>query len=238
MNSNVDVQEKILKQKAYDTELKKKNILIDTGILIHDNINMNKIPKISEALNEEYGFDIKFINLISGLSITNELICESNLLFDKIKNDFEEVLIFNSYSFIKLQKLNEYIVYDLKKYIDEVISITWLLKQKIYVEDIIINSIGEYFKKGKTYGYNEYDKFEKLFHNLNDLDNAYKHSYTNNAVPPTIGIEKNYIVVYYSKYGKKIKNPDKIDIKLDELINLFNVFYKYSYQLIEKLGNE
>lgn len=237
MNLKAEEIEEILKQKAYDMELKKKNVLVNTGMLIHENINMNKIPKVSKELNDEYVFDMKFLNLISGLSITNELICKSNMLFNQIKNNLKETLIFNSYSFTKLQKLNEYIVYDLKKYIDEIISITWLLKQKEKVEDISIHNIGSYINNSKNGDYTEYDKFKLFFEKINDLDNAYKHSYTNSAVAPNIGTKKNNIVVYYSKYGKKIKNPQILDIELDELIGIFNEFYEYSFKLIESLGN-
>ena len=238
MNLSTNETEEILKQKECDIELKKQNILIDTGMLIHENINMNKMPKVSKKLNNEYSFDMKFFNLISGLSITNELICKSNLLFNQIKNNTREILIFNSYSFTKLQKLNEYIVYDLKKYIDEVISITWLLKQAEKVEDISIHNIGSYLNNSKNGDYTEYDNFKDFFEKINDLDNAYKHSYTNSAVAPNIGTEKNYIVVYYSKYGKKIRKPEIVDIELDELINKFNDFYNYSFELIENLGSK
>lgn len=226
--------------KKEDAEIKDKNILIDNGLLIYENMNMNKIPKISNELNSQYGLDLIFFNMISGMSITNELICNSNILFSKIKNNDEEVKIFNTYSFTKLQKLNEYIVYDLKKYADEIISVMWLLKQDKYVEDIAINSIGKYLSnnKSKDYNYDEYNEYLKFFQKLNDIENAYKHSYTNDAVLYNIGVEKNYIVVYYSKHGKKIKNPSTISIELDSLINMFNDFYNYSFKLIESLSNK
>lgn len=113
-----------------------------------------------------------------------------------------------------------------------------MLKQEEKVENIIIHNIGSYINNSKNGDYIEYDKFNVFFEKINDLDNAYKHSYTNSAVAPNIGTEKNYIVVYYSKYGKKIKKPEIVDIELDQLINKFNNFYNYSFKLIESLGSK
>lgn len=119
-----------------------------------------------------------------------------------------------------------------KKFIDEIISVTYILKYD--GNNIKVNSIGQYIKDGQNY-LDEYDEFKEFFIKLNDIDNAIKHSYSNTLSTGYFGRDENIIVVQYSKKGKKIYEPQTIYITINELVQQFNIFYQFSFQMVDNL---
>lgn len=220
-----------------DKKDKKKNKLIETGMLPHENFNDKIIRKMlpngyKTEQFKQLGLEVKIIHLLQSLNYTNELVVQSNDLYKFIRSASAYENYMSVYNFHKLTFLNEDIVHMIKKFIDEMISITYILK---YNSDTIeINSIGKYIKDGQNL-LNEYDQFKTYFTKLNDIDNAMKHSYSNTLSTGCFGRNENIIVVQYSKRGKKIYEPQTIVITINELIKELNKFYQISFQTIDQL---
>lgn len=215
----------------------RKNQLIKTGMLPHENFNFKIIKQLlpngyQSKKIQQLGLETKLIHLIQSLNYTNELIIESNDLYNFIKTSTVYQNYMSVYNFHKLTFTNEYIVHMIKRFIDEIISITSILKYG--GDNIKVNSIGNYIKDGQD-DLNEYDQFKEFFIKLNDIDNAIKHSYSNTLLTGHFGIYENIIVVEYSKNGKKIYEPQTIYITINELIEQLNEFYRFSFQIIDNL---
>ena len=170
------------------------------------------------------------------MNITNELICESNEIYELIKSKSKNIHLYNSYYFSKYRKLNEYIIHDLKTTSDELISICWLLNHHEIPDKILINSIGDYFSR-KDKDFNVFSNFSDFLSTINDIDNAMKHSYIRDVSLPKIGKYNNYLFVDYIKNGK-INTFKEMGYQLDELINDFNSFFKYSEEYIQNKSKE
>ena len=113
-----------------DKKLKKNNILIENGYLIHENLNARKMRFNSVFKNDRYGLTNVIFRIISNMNITNEKIVESNKLYKKIKANEEDIIINNTYVFAKYNNLNESIIHDIKRYCDTLITIVYLEKKK------------------------------------------------------------------------------------------------------------
>ena len=220
-----------------DKENKKNNILIETGMLPHENFNYKLIESLipNSIKNEKFknlGLNIKIVNLIQSLNYVNELVINSNQLYEFIKNTSPFENYMSVYNFHKLTSVNGHIIHLIKKFIDEMISIIYILKYG--GSDLKVKSIGSYIKDGQDY-LKCYDEFKNFFNDVNEIDNAFKHSYSNTLVPGYFGTKENIIVVAYSKNGKNIYNPKMKSIPMNELIKELNLFYKKSFKLINKL---
>lgn len=220
-----------------DRKNSRKNQLIKTGMLPHENFNFKIIKKLlpngyQTKEFQQLGLEMKLVHLIQSLNYTNELIIESNDLYNLIKTSPGYKDCMSVYNFHKHTFTNENIVHMIKRFIDEIISITSILRYG--GDNIKVNSIGNYIKDGQN-DLNEYDQFKAFFVKLNDIDNAIKHSYSNTLLTGYFGIYENIIVVEYSKNGKKIYEPQIIYITINELIEQLNKFYKYSFQIIDNL---
>ena len=212
---------------------------IKNGKLISDNMNINLIPKFKDEDKYNFNLEIKYLNLISGLSITNENILNSFQLWDKIHNNDIETIFYNSYNFIKLYKLNEYIISDIKKFIDESISTIWCIKQKKYINKITIDSIGKLKTdlKESHPQLSELKEFEGYFDIINDICNSNKHSFTNN-LEYIIGRDDNCVTAIYSKKNYNINKPKLYVVKLEDIINEFNYFYEKFFNIVEQLSSK
>ena len=210
---------------------------IKNGKLISDNMHINLIPKFKQEDKHNFNLEIKYINLISGLSITNENIVNSFQLWDKIHNNNDELLMYNSYNFIKLYKLNEYIISDIKKFIDEAISTICCIKQNKNLNKITIDSIGKLktdLKKQQPQLL-EFKEFEGYFEIINDICNSHKHSFTNN-LEYIIGRDENCVTAIYSKKNINLTKPKLYVVKLEDIINDFNNFYEKFFNIIDQLS--
>jgi len=227
----MDDYEKIFsKVKLEDLYKRRNNVLIENKMDIHDNMNIAIVPTLK---NEEdyYGINLALIKIIPKMNITNELIVESNELYKELINNKEKILFFNTYSFSKYYKLNEYIVHDLRTYCDQLLTICYLLKDKEKKEDICLKSTGDYLNlKEEMKLFKIHDAFIKL---ITDLDNSYKHSFSNCISDNMLGENDNCIITQYSKFGKDIFKPQLYSVKLDDLINGFNSFYNDAINYID-----
>lgn len=231
------IQKKKEEEKLFD-----KYPTINNGKFISDNFGVNLLPKFKEDHKLKYNLSIKYKNLINGLSITNENIIESFILYKKIKENDIETIVFNSYSYSKWFKLNEYIVSDIRKFIDESIATLWCLKYDNIKRGIKIDSIGSLLKNfngnEENWELPELKQFVNFFSCINDISNSYKHSFTNN-MELIMGSQKNCVMAIYDKYNKDISNKDNIkvyNVSLEDIINKFNDFYKSFFDIVNNLN--
>lgn len=204
-----------------DKVKKRKYKLIDNNYLIHENLNAGKIRCIEVCKNDNYGFTSQLFSLISSMNITNERIVISHELYEKIKSNKETANPLNTYIYAKYQMINESIVHDIKKFCDKLIVIAFLIVEKEVITHLKIKSVGEYFNDSRHF----FKSDEEFLHLINDLDNSYKHSFSNNMDPGRIGLYDNCIVNYYSKDGNDIFHPKIFSVRLDDLIGGFNAFF-------------
>ncbi len=211
-------------------------IHIDNGKYISDDISIDKIPKFKDEDNYNYNLKQKYITLIDGLSITNENIINSFKVWKKIHNNDVEVSVFSTYHCLKLLKLNEYIIYDIKKFIDESIATLWVIRQEENIDNIKIDSIGSMLNDKNSDIVKEKIpdllEFKDFFEIINDICNSYKHSFTNN-MRAMYGSEEDCVISIYAKGNKDIYNSKVYSVPLRRIINEFNLFYKKFFELVE-----
>ena len=194
-----------------------------------ENMNVKLLPRLSKKA-QDYGFLLKLINMITGLDQTNKNLITLNENWLFLNQNFEKVSIFNSSIYNSINSLNSYVIHDIKHFIDDTISICWVLSQPAIVTDVEIDSIGKY--KNNTADYHDFDKFNSFFDIVNDIENAYKHHISNN-MSSLYGRDEPCIFALYAKGNKSFLNPELKGISLKVLVTEFNKFYKYSMNLIE-----
>ncbi len=231
---------KYIKKYREDINLCKKYreeyILVDTGKEIIENFNCNLLPNFNGYKDPFVNQELKFIALITDLDMVNQHIIESHNLWNEIRNEKYSLRldIYNTYLWKRFLKLQEYIIFDLKHFVDEVIATIAVIKNLTVKNKISVSSIGEYLNNNS---FNELDEFKDLFRILNDLFNTYKHSYANNSTYMQ-GIYENCFVGIYSKYNDFNEDPQLYVVSMDELIKKFNDFYKKSFTIIDNLTKD
>lgn len=217
-------------------EYRKKYLLIDTGKEIIENFNVRLIPNFNRYKDPYVNEQLKFIKLITDLDVVNQNIIESHEIWGEIKeveNIDMQLRIYNTYKYKRLSKLHEYIVFDLKHFVDEIIATISIIRGFIIDNKVYISSIGAYLSK-KQSDFNDFDDFLDLFQKLDDLSNSYKHSYANSDLS-VIGRDEDCFVALYSKYNNFDTNPTPYVVSINYVIDEFNKFYKFSFKLIDKL---
>lgn len=147
------MNEKIIKTVAeYQKNLnrckkyRKKYLLIDTGKEIIENCNVNILPKFNSYKDPYINEELKFMKLITDLDVVNQNIIESHQIWEKIKESELNIDIqtYNTYFYKRINKLHEYIVFDLKHFVDEIIATISIIKGYIVDNKVYISSIGAY----------------------------------------------------------------------------------------------
>lgn len=220
-------------------EYRKKYKLIDNGKEIIENFNANLIPNFNSYKNPYINVVLKFMKLITDLDIVNQNIIESHEIWQKIRKSEQPnytIMLFNTYLYKRLNKLHEYIIFDLKHFTDEMISTVSIIKGFLIDNNVYISSVGEYLKKNEK-NFNDFDQFLDLFDKLNNLSNAYKHSYANSEFS-AIGRDENCFVALYSKFNNFDNQPVPYVISVNYIVEEFNKFYKFSFELIDNLTKD
>ena len=227
----VEYQKNLNKCKEY----RKKYLLIDTGKEIIENYSPNLMPKFNSYKDPYIDEELKFMKLITDLDIVNLNIIESHQIWKKIKEAEinADIQVYNSYFFKRIDKLHEYIAFDLKHFIDEVIATISVIKGAIMNDKICISSIGDYLH-AKNDKFHDFDNFKDLFEKLDDLSNSYKHSYANSNFT-AIGQNEDCFVALYSKHNVFSIQPTPYVVSINYIVEEFNKFYKFSFELIDSL---
>lgn len=235
-------KEIIEKYQDYDENLKKCKIyrekyqLVDNGKEIIEAYNVNLAPKFNSFKDPYINEEVKFMKLITDLDFVNQNIIESHEIWDKIKKSGEnnaEMVLYNTYLYNRINKLHEYIVFDLKHFIDEVIATISVIKGAIMNDQICISSIGDYLN-AKNDKFNYFDNFKDLFEKLNELSNSYKHSYANSDFS-AFGQNEDCFVALHIQHNNFSNQPIPYVVSINYVVEEFNKFYKFSFELIDQL---
>lgn len=147
-------------------------------------------------------YNVKLLKLLSNLKYTNEDLEEFysmhySLISDQI-SDYE-----NAYYVGKYYKQISSIIHDLKYTIDQLITLICLIRK----ESIYIDSIGELYnpkKNTEKVMQNIFVDYCQYLHEINDMENSFKHHFTNGIKEQ---ISKTEPIIYYY-YCKNYSNPD------------------------------
>lgn len=230
---NMSVMVDYISQIELEKQLFHKYTLIETGKTPSENFNIKLSPKISKKA-QDYGFLLKIMNMICSLDETNRNIIRVNQAWESINNSNEESMIYNTRTLHIIHSANAHIIHDIRRFIDDIISMHWILSQQVFVSDVKISGLGNYLNNMNK-EYKVFDNFKSFLTLINDIENAYKHSIANN-MSTLIGRDEPYIFALYSKNNKNFLNPRLIDIPLKELIMNFNEFYKISFSMLENIN--
>ena len=214
---------------------RKNYTLIETGKECNENFNVNLLPNFNGFKYPYVNLEMKYMRLITELDTTNELIKEVTDIWRKITNRkiSPEILVYNTYFYNRIQKLSQYIVFDLKHFIDETIATIWIIYNNLQTDSIVVADIGDYLKDGNK-DFKILDNFIDLFKKMNDLFNSYKHSYLNTDFF-NIGRDEPCFLALGSKSRSLSTTATPYCISMNYIINEFNRFYKESFTLIDTL---
>lgn len=214
---------------------RKKYLLIENGKEIIETFNVSLLPKFNSYEDPYVNQFLKYMKLITDLDVVNENIIESHEIWSDIKKTEISVenSIYNTYKYKRLNKLNEYIIFDLKHFVDEVIATISVIKGYTIDKKVYISSIGAYLSK-KQKNFDDFDNFTDLFQKLDDLSNSYKYSYANSDFN-AIGRDEDCFISLYSKYNDFDNQIIPYVVSIDYIVQEFNKFYKFSFELIDEL---
>ncbi len=224
--------EEHIKQIEIEKQWFEKFNLIRTGKLPSEPMNNSLLPQVSEK-NKEYYFEDKFTNMICSLDTTNvNLVCAHGVWEKTLNSEINEI---NKWAYNYLNSLHSYIIHDIKRFIDDVISICWLFQQSEQVDFVDVDCIGTYLRKYNAgdHSFNDFDNFVDFFRLINDMDNAYKHHVSNNMMYVR-SMDEARILALCAKNNIGFSCPLLKLISLHDLVTEFNKFYEFSFNIIAK----
>ena len=231
--SFIEYLDKIKQEKLLMSEI----LHIKTGTTPSEGLNTKFLPRLSPRA-KEYGFELKLFNMISSLNMTNEIILENYRIW-KILNtvaSHENPLVGHGYFFSKHSQLNAYIIYDIRRFIDQVIAICWCLTQEKEVNEVQIDSIGAYLNSHCKGQFTIFGKHLDFLELVNNISNTYKHSVPNDMATPLIGKYAPSIYALDGNRNTNIFEPVFTGISLEQLINDFNLFYQDALAIIDSFA--
>lgn len=226
---------------AYYKEKREKYQLIETGKEIGENLHITKLNFLNGKTESVVNLLNKFTNLIWELDSTNINIIELNEIWKEIHpNNSKEPQnsLSNSYHLRRMLKLQEYIIFDLYKFISQTIAAVWIL-QNPAEKEVKVPDIGAYLyinnpSNKSTLIFEDFSYFQDYFQTINNLFNAYKHSFAYND-KIFLGFDEIIFFAIDVKKNNFSKTPKCHYISLEDLISTFNEFYEYSKTLIDNL---
>lgn len=211
------------------------------------NIPLKNIPKINIQKKQDWSlhsdnlirifpdtkysnFTLKWFEIIQRIDNINDLI--RNLYIDfhiinmKINSDPIQDAIIKTPLFYKQKFLTEQIFYWIRKTVDEIISIIYVLdylkKNNEYPKKIKIDCIGKLLSDQKLIPNIRY-KHSELLTIINDISNTYKHSFLNSEIHAHIGEIDPLVFSYGFKNNDIEKDLIFTKYKVEDIINSLNI---------------
>lgn len=251
--STYDMESSLVKQEYFDRidyykEIRKKYNLIDSGKEIGELFNISLANCLNGYNHDRLNLLSKYTNIVCGLDSTNLNIIEIYEIWEKLHPDsinFHNTLS-NTYYITRLRKLIEYTIYDFHTYINQIISIVWLIKypaeKKFQIYDIgsYLNIKREKEQNNIKYehiNFNYFDEYFDFIQILNNIFNSNKHSPTNNE-QIILGTYEIVVSAIKMRDDTVFKDSKLFVTYFEALVTDFNEFYKYSINLIDTLTKE
>lgn len=173
-----------------------------------------------------YGnFQLKYIKLIQRLDEANRKIAESRQFWDQCQGG-------GTLPIGALERhvfANEEAVYMLRRAADELVSLVWCLSKYEqngqYPSKIKIDCLGAVVAQRDNARLEVFSDHIELMKILNDIANAFKHSFINSD-HTLLGSEEPRVHALGMAYNKLDSEPQYYDVSLDSLIEKYNEFYK------------
>lgn len=200
------------------------------------------LKKHKDYLNADQMFDfsadtsfgnlnLNWIEILQRIDRVNDLIIDLYKEFAILKANHENPRVENAVKisdlFYRQKFLSEQIFYWLRKTADEIISLLYLLnyikKHKHEPKKLNVSSIGE-FLKSKTEIAPFLEKYRAYFEVLNEISNAFKHSFVNAQTHTYVGTM--YPIVFALSYHHNNRNNDLKfkQYKFDDVLENYNSF--------------
>lgn len=124
---------------------------------------------------------------------------------------------------------NEEAIYMLRRAADELVSLVWLLSKyeadNQYPRSIKIDCLGAVVSQDESSRHEAYAEHVELMKILNDIANAFKHSFVNSG-QTIIGAREPRIHALALAFNKLGSAPKFYDVSISELTGKFNAFYE------------
>jgi hypothetical protein len=200
----------------------------------YDLINNGKQP--NEAQNAALGFwlppdspygnfQLKFMKIIQRLDEANRRIIDSYKFWESCGTQgFLPIGALERHVFA-----NEQAIYMMRRAADELVSLIWCLSKyeedSEYPDKIKIDCLGAILSQNEQNRNSIYTPHMNLMQQLNDIANAFKHSFINSD-HTLMGVQEPRVHALALNYNKLKSSPTFSDVSLSELINKYNLFYK------------
>lgn len=215
--------------------------MIDTGSKSIVGMNVSELLNFVDENGIRTDYNVKYYNLLMDLEYTNEKLLRHYKMYEWLKsvktsND-EAVCMANGYIVKKYIIETKEIVHDLKYTIDQILTFTALLLR----DENYVDCIGEWLKKKdskKAKIVDFYKQFTNFFKNINDIENSYKHHFTNGIKMMVDRTESVVIVQYCRDYRDWPDNYRSIEIPMVNIIEEFNEFLKKSKEILKQLSSK
>jgi hypothetical protein len=175
-----------------------------------------------------YGnFQLKFMKIIERLDEANRRIIESTRLWETIHAGWGGILPLNSLT--RHELANEEAIYMMRRAADELVSLIWCLSEYertgSYPDVIVQDSLGCVLKAmGRGTALDIYQSHEALISVLNDVANAFKHSFINSD-KNIVGSLEPRIHTLGLAYNRLAADLKFYDVSLTGLVRDFDAFY-------------
>jgi hypothetical protein len=128
-------------------------------------------------------------------------------------------------------------IYMLRRAGDELVSMICMLEnyeaQNQYPNKIKIDCFGALLAQGKNERIQVFSGHEELMEKLNDIANAFKHSFINSD-HTLVGFEEPRIHALNLSFNKLSSDPVFYDVKLDDIVSEYSDFYNDCVEWLSK----
>jgi hypothetical protein len=192
---------------------------------IHEENLIREFP-----INQYSNFKLKWIEIVQRIDnlnlLINDLFIDFHLMNTKLRDDVIEDAILKTPLLYRQKFITEQIFYWVRKTIDEIISIIYVLEfineNNSYPKNLKIDCIGKLINSSNFIAEIKH-KHEKILVIINDISNTYKHSFFNSEIHAHIGELDPLVFCYGFKKNDLSKERIFTQYKVEDIINSLNL---------------
>jgi len=178
---------------------------------------------------------LKLMNLCERLDEANHRLRESWTFWDRARQSLLSVNALQRHVFA-----NEQAIYLIRRATDETISLIWCLSEKEatgkYPEQIKVDCIGAVMAQRPDQRLTPFRRHEVLFQQLNEIANAFKHSFVNSDLT-VIGKDEPSVYALSLDRNRLSAGVQFHGVALRSLVAGFNVFYAESIAWLREFSD-
>jgi len=198
-------------------------------VLKKHGVPLNGIDLLKLPTNSVFGnLSLSYLEIILRVEWANNLIERLHENYELVLNNFDQSFSSEPLVFFEHKMIIEQIISCLRKTADELISLSWLLdelKSNSHPDKIKISCIGDLLKTPTVFG-KGIEKHCKILKEINEISNAFKHSFINSQFHSIYNPETPTVFSYYLKYNNLKNKPSIYQISLESVLIDFSNFLK------------